>query len=60
MPPDSKDAKLGSCDQEASASVGKNTVAMLILCYTWNYVSVATSSGIRFVSHEPTNYFCDF
>ena len=46
VPPDSKEAKLGSRDQEASASVGKNVVAMLILCYTWKYVSMATSSGM--------------
>ena len=32
MPPDSRDTKLGSSDQEASPSAGKNTGVVLVPC----------------------------
>ena len=32
MPPDSKETKLGSSDQEASPSAGKNTGVVLVPC----------------------------
>ena len=32
VPPDSKEAKLGSSNQEASPSVGKNIVVVLVPC----------------------------
>ena len=44
MSPDSKETELGSSDQEASPSAGKNTRIVLVLC-TWNCASTAISSG---------------
>ena len=32
MPPDSKETELGSSNQEASPSAGKNTGVVLVLC----------------------------
>ena len=44
--PDSKETVLGSSDQEASLSVGKNTGIILVPCRTWKCVSTAISSGV--------------
>ena len=38
VPPDSKDTKLESSNQEASLSAGKNTEVVLGLCCAWNCV----------------------
>ena len=43
VPPDSKETKLGSSDQEASPSAGKNTVIVSVSCHTWNFVPAAIS-----------------
>ena len=45
VPPDSKDTELGSSDQEASPSGGKNTRIVLVPCCTWNCVPTAISGG---------------
>ena len=44
--PDSKETKLGSSDQEASPSAGKNTGIVLVPCHTWKCVPTAISSGV--------------
>ena len=46
MLPDSKETQLGSNDQEASPSVGKNTGVVLGLCLAWKCVPTAISNGI--------------
>ena len=38
MLPDSKETKLGSFNQEASPSAGKNTGMVLVLCLAWKCV----------------------
>ena len=44
--PDSKETELGSSDQEASPSAGKNTRIVLVPCCTWKCVPTAISSGV--------------
>ena len=46
LPPDSKETKLRSSNQEASPSAGKNTVVVLMLCCTWKCVRTAILSGV--------------
>ena len=46
MVSDSKETKLGSRNQEASSSAGKNMGVVLVPCYTWKCVPVASSSGM--------------
>ena len=46
MPPDTKEAKLGSSDQEASPSAGKTTGIVLVPCCTWKCVLSAISGGV--------------
>ena len=46
VPPDSKETKLGSSDQEASPSAAKNIGIVLVPCCTWKYVPTAVSSGV--------------
>ena len=46
VPPDSNETKLGSSDQEASPSVGKNTGVLLVLCCTWKCFPTAISGGV--------------
>ena len=36
--PDSKETEIGSCDQEASPSAGKNAWIVLVPCCTWKCV----------------------
>ena len=55
VPPDSKEAKLGSNDQEASPSAGKNTRIALVPCHAWNCVATAISSGVD-ISEVPECY----
>ena len=45
MLPDSKETELGSSNQEASPSAGKNTEIVLVPCCTWKCVPTAISSG---------------
>ena len=46
MPPDSKETELGSRDQEASPSAGKNTRMPLVPCRAWKCVPTAISRGV--------------
>ena len=46
MLPDSKETKLGSSNQEASPSAGKNTGIVLVPCRTWKCVPTAISDGV--------------
>ena len=49
---DSKENKLGSSDQEAFPSAGKDTRLVLVLCCTWKCVPTAISSGVH-ISEVP-------
>ena len=40
VPPDSMETELGSSNQEASASAGKNTGVVLVTCYAYGSVSL--------------------
>ena len=44
--PDSKETELGSSDQEASPSAGKNTGIVLVPCHAWKCVPTAISGGV--------------
>ena len=46
MPPDNKEIELGSSDQEASPSAGKNTGIVLVPCRAWKCVPTAISDGV--------------
>ena len=46
VPPDSKETKLGSSDQDAPSSAGKNTGTVLVPCRPWKYVPTAVSGGV--------------
>ena len=46
VPPDNKETELGSCDQEASPSAGKNTRIILVPCHAWKCVPEAISGGL--------------
>ena len=46
VPPDSKEIQLGSSDQEASPSAGKNTGIVLVPCRAWKRVLTAISGGV--------------
>ena len=46
VPTDSKETKLGSSDQEASPSAGKNTGMVLGSCRAWKCVPQAISGGV--------------
>ena len=46
VPPDSKETELGSSDQEASPSAGKNTGIVLVPCRAWKCVPTAISGGV--------------
>ena len=46
VPPDSKETELGSSDQEASPSAGKNTRIALVPCCAWKCVPIAISGGV--------------
>ena len=46
VPPDNKKTKLGSSDQEASPSAGKNTKIVLVPCRAWKCVPTAISGGV--------------
>ena len=52
VPPDSKETKLRSSDQEASQSAGKNTGAVLVPCRTWKSFTTAIFGGVD-ISDEP-------
>ena len=46
MPPDSKETELGSSNQEASLSAGKNAGIVLVACCTLKCVLTAISGGV--------------
>ena len=46
VPCDSKETELGSSDQEASPSAGKNIRIVLVPCHTWKCFPTAISSGV--------------
>ena len=46
VPPDGKETKLESSDQEASPSAGKNTGIVLLPCRAWECVPTAISGGV--------------
>ena len=46
MLPDSKETELGSSDQEASPSAGKNTGVVLVPCWCWKCIPTAISGGV--------------
>ena len=46
MPVDSKEAELGSSDQEACPSTGKNARVVLVPCRAWKCVPKAISGGV--------------
>ena len=46
VPPDSKETELGSNNQEASPSAGKNTVVVLVPCRAWKCVTTAISGDV--------------
>ena len=46
VPPDSKETKLGSSEQEASPSAGKNIQIVLVPCRAWKCVPTAISGGV--------------
>ena len=46
VPPDSKETELGSSDQEASPSAGKNTGIVLVPCHAWKCAPTAISVGV--------------
>ena len=52
VPPDSKETKLGSSDQEASPSAGKNAGIVLVPCRAWKCVPTAISGGVN-ISEVP-------
>ena len=46
VPPDSNKTELGSTDQEASPSAGKNTGVLFVPCHTWICVPTAISGHV--------------
>ena len=46
VPPDNKEAELGSSDQEASPSAGKNNGVVLVPCRVWKCVPTGISGGV--------------
>ena len=47
MSPDRKETELGSSDQEASPSAGKNIGVILVPCCAWKCVLIAVSCGVN-------------
>ena len=46
VPPDSKETKVGSSDQEAFPLVGKNAGIVLVSCHAWKCDPTAISGGV--------------
>ena len=49
---DGKETELGSSNQEASASVGKNSRVVLVTYHAWKCVPTAISGGVH-ISEVP-------
>ena len=56
MPPNSKETELGSSDQQASPSAGKNTGIVLVTFRAWKCDPTAISSGAD-ISEVPACHF---
>ena len=56
MLPGSKDTKLGSSNQEASPSEGKNTGVVLVPCHAWKCDPTAIS-GVIYIFEVPKCHF---
>ena len=56
MSADSKETELGSSNQEASPSAGKNAGIVLVLCCTWKCVPTAISGSVD-ISEFPGCHF---
>ena len=56
LPSNSKETELGSSDQEASLSAGKNTRVVLVACLAWKCVPT-TISGAMNISKDPGCHF---
>ena len=52
--PDSKETELGTSNQEASPSAGKNTRVVLMPCCAWKLVPTANSGGVD-IFEEPSS-----
>ena len=52
VPPDNKETKRGSSDQEASPSPGKNTGVVLVPRHAWKYLPTTISGGVN-ISEVP-------
>ena len=52
LPPDSRETEIGSSDQEASPSAGKNSGVVLVACREWKCVPTAISVGVD-ISEAP-------
>ena len=55
MTPDSKQGKPGSCNQEISPPVGKNTEVVLVPCHKWKSVPTAISDDLV-IAEVPESY----
>ena len=58
MLPDSKETELGSSNQEASPSAGKNTRIVLVPCHTWKCMLTAIFGGVD-ISEVPGIIYYD-
>ena len=56
VPPDSKETKLESGDQEASPSAGKNTEVVLVTSCAWKCVPAVIFGGVD-ISEVPRCHF---
>ena len=51
VPSDSKETELGSSNQKASPSTGKNTGVVLVPCCGWKCDLTAISGGVDILNH---------
>ena len=49
---DNKETKLGSSNQQASLSAGKNIGIVLVSCCSWKFIPTAISGGVE-ISEVP-------
>ena len=57
VPPDSKETKLESSDQEVSPSACRNTGVVLVPCHAWKCVPTAISGSIRYFGDPWVSFF---
>ena len=58
VPPDSKEMELGSSNQEASPSAGKNSSVVLVPCCLWKCVPTAISGGVDIFEPPGCHLLC--